>query len=472
MLEVVIVEDEPAAARYLKALVEGAPGRFTVRGTAGNGRDGLDLVRRTGPDVVLTDVRMPVLDGLGLAGALRAEFPELPVVIVSGHQEFDYARRALALGVVDYLLKPVDPAALEALLADLDDRAARRRLIRRTEALEAALEGRPAPGPLPARLRLALTAGLELPPDPPEAVLAVAGRGPGLWWLAADAEALAQDQFEAWVRALARPEGGRTSLTVFGDRPWPPEEVPAGARGLAASVDRLRVAGRSRICWGAAAESPPPLLDPLWAQKFRWALQESACRRMEELVRGLVAEGDRCDRSQRQTAGLLRQVLALTVQEGGGGPDPLGRDWEARLAEGLDRADSPDEVADLAWDLVSALTCGGGSPGTGDAPEAHQAIVRWVRTHFAEPLTIAAVCDRFHLSQTSLSRQFRRYEGRSFHEFLTGLRLDAAEALLKDTPGLPLKTVAASVGYPDPFHFSRAFKAAKGLPPSRIHGSD
>jgi len=120
MPSVLIAEDEPAAARYLKSLVEAEAG-YRVEALAGNGQEALEQIRLRRPDLILTDIRMPVLDGLGLAARVRTEFPGLPLVIVSGHQEFEYARQALALGVVDYLLKPVDPAELGKLLHDPQD---------------------------------------------------------------------------------------------------------------------------------------------------------------------------------------------------------------------------------------------------------------------------------------------------------------------------------------------------------------
>jgi len=143
-------------------------------------------------------------------------------------------------------------------------------------------------------------------------------------------------------------------------------------------------------------------------------------------------------------------------------------DWEFLLEDSLGKIDSFEELADLAWSLFTGVAgLGPAATGATDAPEAHQRIRRFLQTHYAEALSIPIVCERFQLSQTYLSKLFRRYEGCTFHEYVTRLRLDAAERLLTDSPGLPLKTVASCVGYQDPFHFSRAFKAAKGRSPSQ-----
>lgn len=78
------------------------------------------------PDLVITDIRMPVVDGIALAEWLRSEHPRAQVVMLTGYKEFEYALSALRLGVADYLLKPVDPSVLSALLKKIGERLAER----------------------------------------------------------------------------------------------------------------------------------------------------------------------------------------------------------------------------------------------------------------------------------------------------------------------------------------------------------
>lgn len=106
MPRILLVEDEPAAGRYLRSVIELHHPDFSVVGIAEDGRDALEQVRRLDPDLVITDVKMPVMDGIEFVAELKKKFSDLPALIVSGYQEFEYARRALDTGVVDYLLKP------------------------------------------------------------------------------------------------------------------------------------------------------------------------------------------------------------------------------------------------------------------------------------------------------------------------------------------------------------------------------
>ena len=116
---VLVVEDEPLIRENLvKKLRENCPG-FEVVGEAADGREALDAMAELSPDVLITDIRMPVMDGLALAKETYYSHPEVSVVIVSGYDEFEYARSAISHGVKDYLLKPVAAADLRATMSRL-----------------------------------------------------------------------------------------------------------------------------------------------------------------------------------------------------------------------------------------------------------------------------------------------------------------------------------------------------------------
>jgi Response regulator containing CheY-like receiver domain and AraC-type DNA-binding domain len=115
----VVADDEEIILRNIARKIEAADGRFTVVGTALNGRDALDLVDAHYPDLLVTDVRMPVMDGLELIASVSTYHPYVKVIIVSGHDDFEFARRAMRYGVKNYILKPVKPDELREVLADV-----------------------------------------------------------------------------------------------------------------------------------------------------------------------------------------------------------------------------------------------------------------------------------------------------------------------------------------------------------------
>lgn len=108
MFKVVIAEDEKVIRKGLAAIVNDLISDFEVVGEADHGDRALELLAYDCPDVLLTDIRMPRRDGLSLIKEARAHYPQLAIVIVSGHEEFAYAQQAIQFGVARYLLKPID----------------------------------------------------------------------------------------------------------------------------------------------------------------------------------------------------------------------------------------------------------------------------------------------------------------------------------------------------------------------------
>lgn len=115
----IIVDDEEIIVTGLSKLLPWAKYHCEMVGTASSGEEALELVRHTKPDIVFTDIRMPGMDGLTLIAALHSEYPHLQITILSGHPDFEYAQRAIRLGVTNYILKPSKMNELEDALAGM-----------------------------------------------------------------------------------------------------------------------------------------------------------------------------------------------------------------------------------------------------------------------------------------------------------------------------------------------------------------
>lgn len=113
---VIVAEDEELLLNNLVQKVGKADPDFQVIGTAQTGAQALSLVEKLHPDVVITDIRMPVMDGITLLTRVRSQFPFIKFIITSGFSDFEYAKKAITLKVSDYLLKPVDPDELQESL--------------------------------------------------------------------------------------------------------------------------------------------------------------------------------------------------------------------------------------------------------------------------------------------------------------------------------------------------------------------
>ena len=119
MLKVVVIEDEELVRRGIVMAVDWASVDCKVVGEASNGEAGLEEIRRLRPDIVVTDIRMPRMDGLEMLRRLREEGCGVSVILLTAYSDFSYAQAALKLGAVDYLLKPFHDGELEAAVIKL-----------------------------------------------------------------------------------------------------------------------------------------------------------------------------------------------------------------------------------------------------------------------------------------------------------------------------------------------------------------
>ncbi len=119
MFKVIIAEDEKAIREGLVATVPWSDLGFEIAGSAGNGQSALDLAEKTRPAAVITDIRMPKMDGIQLLRELETRLPRTKVLILSGYDEFAYAQQAVKHGAFDFLVKPVDIDEITAALRRL-----------------------------------------------------------------------------------------------------------------------------------------------------------------------------------------------------------------------------------------------------------------------------------------------------------------------------------------------------------------
>lgn len=119
MLQAMIIDDEVQIRKGLRMKVDWEREGFAVVTEASNGQDALDKLKQHDIDVVISDVRMPIMDGIEFAQRCKAEYSDVKIIILSGYSEFDYAKSSIQAGVKDYLLKPVAPDELRDALQKL-----------------------------------------------------------------------------------------------------------------------------------------------------------------------------------------------------------------------------------------------------------------------------------------------------------------------------------------------------------------
>ncbi len=111
--KVLIIEDEFITRQGLKYMIEWEKEGFQIVGEGSNGQEGLDLVERLAPHIVLVDIVMPIIDGLEFSEIISRKYPSIKIIVISSHDKFEYVRTALTNGATDYILKPtLNPKSL------------------------------------------------------------------------------------------------------------------------------------------------------------------------------------------------------------------------------------------------------------------------------------------------------------------------------------------------------------------------
>ena len=499
----VLVEDEPAAAENIYDIIRLYCPKFELAATAENGREGLELARRCRPDLLLTDIKMPVMDGIELIKRLHEEMPDIKTIILSGYQDFEYARAALQNGAADYLLKPISPSTLQATLSRVIPMIENDRAQKRLNFIQELLsEGKVSPGdtdvffPAPGYV-----AGLCRKNGLP-------GRFSGIRRVFPPASSSTGDTIDFYGRddmecihiqpgnsALDAGSWDRISwlnqdipgyrTIVFESRPFPIRELPHRIEELYSTLTRSLVIGKSRII-ASGEETVPPgaVLDSGFETSLVYYYKDNRSDKIKELLHEQLELRKKTDAPQLRVEewvhSFLEQVHLLhnegnttATPEGSPGPYGSGNGLPEDKIEFLisDAFYYATGYADLEENLLYILEklLPGRELNIGkiDTPEFFGLIEEYTRNKLAEPLSLQQACVHFGISQTYMSRLFRKYTGLSFTNYLTRSRIEKAKQYLSGG-GTLIKDAAALTGFNDQFYFSKVFKSLTGLSPSEF----
>lgn len=135
MYKVIVVEDETMVRRGIILTIDWAALDCVIAGEAANGEEGAELAVRLSPDIIVTDVKMPRMDGVEMITKLREQGCRAKFIILTAYSDFKYAQSALRLGVSDYLLKPLRDGDLEHAVGHIRERMEERPPRRRKQTL-------------------------------------------------------------------------------------------------------------------------------------------------------------------------------------------------------------------------------------------------------------------------------------------------------------------------------------------------
>lgn len=488
-MNILVVEDEPLALDDLLGMLQVFIGAHQIVGCA-SGMEALACARSTPPDLILTDIRMPEVDGLELIRQLKAQIPQLAAIVLSGYSDFEYARTGLRLGIADYLLKPVRVEALHQAIARALDALASERA-RATQTHEAQL-ARLLLGTLPAAgADTSLLAG-----DWGAIVIVCENwESPNVWQATSidrdfAVRALALDRpeqceitdIDAHCRVVLVPMAGpelhvldtlaqrlhRAILAVgvnahttyvfkgAGDRA---ERVAPAA--LAQLAHGMLFAAPTFIRPDAAPEESTvgPMREHI--QLVARALAE--CKLSNAIAETYAAikrlQHDRAtQRTVTQTLQELFELIQQHTRSTSAGPQ-LDRDTAAAVVRS---SRSYEELS--AWVDAQLQPLLLRQRGVATPRHLVRSLVALVHTSYAEDISLQAFAAEHNVSLAYFSRLFKDEVGMTFSDHLTRVRVEKAKELL-ERGDLRLGDVSVLVGYDDPKYFSQIFRKVAGMTP-------
>lgn len=509
-MRIVIADDEQELRDFIASMPHWAEAGYEIVGKAANGAEALELIERLRPDLVVADIRMPVMDGIELATRIRQAWPAMPVIFLTAHGEFEYARQAVKLGIVDFITKPFQPQALVDSIkllrphaqrqsawvwqdeffaffsnsshSDDDKRAwlARHDLADRTYTLLYAASDEAAPaagyrsGPIS---RLGLKERIE-------GELTRSGYS---YWTALSSAGIYFLLFES-------SESGWATGSASGD-------VMELARGIMAMLEGGHA---ESISIGISEQMPSYLqLPEAIAQigrcmEYRMLLGKGSIIAYEALDRMFLAQTERRQQVMQEFGALIG---AGQWEQAG---NYLRAYYKQMLLGGFNKADIHSANLQIIDALEAEMKQYGIEPTAAERVERRERLlgstvltemmqllgsylqeaealvrarqddytssltseaIRLIRDHFAEDLTLQMIAEKLNVNYSYLSRAIKKETDRNFRDLLREARLEEARKKLIHTD-LKAYEVAYAVGFKDPQHFSEAFKQQFGKGPT------
>ena len=501
MIRVLIAEDEPPTLRRIKRMIENSGLPFEVVATAFDGEDALRKMQEAPCDVVFTDIRMPVMDGLTLMDQIRKVYSQCFVVIISGHQDFSYATHAMRAKAMDYLLKPISQEALYAILLRLREAFEKQQKELLTHKLSATLSGLSVPGGDAASLAAApateqfhilvfcagampLTENSEMLPGAavfeaaqPEALFAACcPQHKGFVWSFMGSSPVEQVLiFSAMPEAVAAT--AQALLSAFQLR----TEIPISCAYSTSSVSLAEIGATIRCLHKAlidtieigkgllqpvlpgadAATAPASAGDAPSARALADWLRHGAAPEAPEWLDFLQNIIQECWTQHRIYLVLMRALAYVEAETGLTQNIARAR---TLVPEVIETAVSLNDVSE-GLSGITSLFSDGRESGTASTNTAAQ-VEEYLQKHYTEHLNNQTLSATFGYVPSYISLLFRKEYNVSPAEYLTQIRLGHAKEMLRAHPGMLIRDVAEKVGFKNPYHFSKTFKKLEGIWPT------
>ena len=476
LYRIILVDDEEEVRKGIIRKIDWETLGFQVVGDAENGQDALEKIEQLEPNVVMTDIRMPYMDGLTLTSWIRQKYPSVKVLIFSGFDDFEYAQQAIKLNVTEYILKPVNVEELTQILdrvrENLDQEIEQRRDVDRFR--ESYLNSLPilrelflndmVRGNMPAEDYCRFTAfnsavGITL-------IASVDGEKKQTSLID-----LLGDICKEIKRIL------QVTVTIgIGYFCMDLEQLPAAYQSAVDALGYQEIVGTGNIIYindmepvsrGKLQLETRDEADLIAAVKF------GTREKIEAAARSFASrmESARVHMRQQQVyqMSIINCLIRLMQQQDLDLGAMFGTDeMYGKVIYGNMK---PEEFASVITEVGCRMNEAMNRERDKTAKKVILEAKQYILDHYQDPeLSVDVMCRQLHMSPAYFSTVFKRETGQTYIAYLTEVRLDKAVELLNTTDDKTY-VIAQKVGYQEQNYFSYVFKKRFGISPTKFRGS-
>lgn len=502
MFKLFIVDDEPTIRKGLTQFVPWNTLDAELIGDACDGRDALARIREMRPDIVITDIKMPIMDGLELARALCEEIPEIKVIILTGYADFAYAQTAIRYGVTDFVLKPTSKDKIIAALKRAQEQILSERKTKRDLSGEISV--------LREQILEQLTRGLAEESDLSSRLETYQISLEGYCLAAFQLSEYQKEKKHRNILSLKNMVSAlnKDGYTYFYDShivlsifktwesvPQPPPEVLKDCREIAETVNNFsdtRVRTGLSLPHRGLCELPEAAEEVIRALSEQFFIEQEfsvyspkdgtpvqmtvgqnlfLCTiesflesydfdAISASLREFFLQQRATVANSRDTINVCVQIHLICARVLARNNRPcLDPKWHDRIGNSLGVTQLEGIVADMLRQTEESLRRGSKK----DSPLVAGALA-YIDENYGGSLQLGKIAEYVHVNPQHLCRVFKKERGETINEYITRVRIEAAKALLEKGDILAYE-VAQRVGFKDAAYFSMIFKKYTGVSP-------
>ncbi len=522
MLKVIIADDEQHICRLIHALVDWESMEMEVMGFASNGLEAIELVEKWKPDLLITDIRMPGCDGIELIKRVKTSYPNIEIIIISGHAQFAYAQTAMRYSVGNYLLKPINKVELNQTLLKMGEKIRERKasetglqqLIEHTENSKQKMRDSLVLNLLDGSLSEPTVAvlregcGLNLRDEVAQPFCLKMDFADGVF--NANAIAVGHEKAHSILKAnvgmrcteaVVNEQGAYAYGILFFDGKNSEDirrvmrdclnqllmqksiignitftialgEVEKEVSNLAHSVEKVAGLMQERLVIGVDRMIEPTskehgrVNDKALEKYIRRTLQgiqmyskEEATLAVEELKEEVMSVNYPCGQEVLELVKSAGTTLLMQVNYSN------QKEANEKFYEQCSVCGTIDCLFDTLLDLQENIIIEMDKERENDVLRPIRLAKQYIRNHYNEQITLEEVSDVVGLSTSYFSALFKKEIGEGFAKYLINIRMEEAKRLLRES-NMSITVICKTVGYNDAKHFTHTFEKATGLKPS------